>query len=169
MSVVARAEQEGPKALGRRLAWTLACALAIACLGSTLGLLANAVSSTGIPLAPTSAPRGRTIDLGDARRLFESDAAHFIDARPRRDFVAGHIAGALSVPLAERAGALQGLQRELPRTRPLVVYCEGGRCESASELSAWFAGNGWRDVRVLSDGYPVWLAAGFPVSRGEER
>ncbi len=168
-SDVARAEPSGPNILRRRLAWTLACAFAIAGIGSTLGLLANAVSSAGIPLAPRSAPPDRAIGLADARRLFDDHAAHFVDARPRRDFVEGHVAGALNVPLAERADALVRLNREIPRTRPLVVYCEGGRCESASELSAWFAGNGWRDVRVLSDGYPVWLAAGFPVSGGEER
>ncbi len=168
-SGVARAEPSGSSTLRRRLAWTLTCALAVAGIGGTLGLLVNAVSSAGIRLIPSSAPPGRVIDLTDARRLFDDRAAHFIDARPRRDFAVGHIAGALNVPLAERAGALDRLQKELPRTQPLVVYCEGGRCDSASELSAWLAGNGWRDVRVLGDGYPVWLAAGFPVSSREER
>ncbi len=153
----------------RRLVGTLACALAIVGMGGALGLLANAVSSAGIPLVATSAPPGRSIDLADARRWFEGDAAQFIDARPRPDFEAGHVAGALSVPLAERSAALDRLQRRLPRTRPLVVYCEGGECTSALELSAWLVGNGWRDVRVLGDGYPVWVAAGFPVSEGEER
>jgi rhodanese-related sulfurtransferase len=153
----------------RRLVCTLACALAILGIGGALGLLANAVSSAGIPLVAKSAPPGRPIDLADARGLFEDDAAHFIDARPRPDFAAGHIAGALSVPLAERARELDRLRRALPRTQPLVVYCEGGECTSALELSAWFVGNGWRDVRVLGDGYPVWLAAGFPVAREEER
>lgn len=167
-SDVARAEPGGSNALSRRLAWTLAWALAIVGVGAALGLLANAVSREGIPLVAIGAPPGRAIALGDARRLFESDVARFIDARPRHDFVAGHIAGALNVPLAERAGALDRLERELPRTQPLVVYCGGGRCESAVELSAWLVGNGWRDVRVLSDGYPVWLAAGFPATRGEE-
>ena len=153
----------------RRLVCTLACALAIVGVGGALGLLTNGVSSAGIPLVAKSAPPGRPIDLADARQWFGDDAAHFIDARPRRDFAAGHVAGALNVPLAERAAALDRLGRQLPRTRPLVVYCEGGECTSALELSAWLVGNGWRDVRVLGDGYPVWLAAGFPVSQGEER
>ena len=151
-----------------RLAWTLACAAAILVVGGALGLLANAVSSAGIPLVAKSAPPGRAIELAEARLLFEDGGARFIDARPHGDFLSGHVAGALNVPLAERAGELERLRRELPRTRPLVVYCEGGECESALELSAWLVGNGWRDVRVLGDGYPVWAAAGFPVARGEE-
>lgn len=153
----------------RRLVGTLACALAIAGAGGVLGLLANAVSTAGIPLVAKATPPGRSIDLAVARRWFEDDAAQFIDARPHPDFEAGHVAGALSVPLAERSVALDRLQRRLPRTRPLIVYCEGGECTSALELSAWLVGNGWRDVRVLGDGYPVWLAAGFPVAQGEEQ
>jgi rhodanese-related sulfurtransferase len=150
-----------------RLAWTLASAAAIVVIAAALGLLANAVSGAGISLVATRAPPGRAIELNEARGLLEGDAARFIDARPYDDFLAGHIAGAVSVPLAERAGKLDQLRRELPRTQPLVVYCDGGDCGSASELSAWLAGNGWRDVRVLVDGYPVWAAAGFPIARGE--
>jgi len=150
-----------------RLAWTLASAAAILVIAAALGLLANAMSGAGVPLIATSAPPGRAIELTEARGLLESDGARFIDARPFGDFLAGHIAGAASVPLAERAGDLGRLRRELPRTQPLVVYCDGGECGSASELSAWLAGNGWRDVRVLVDGYPVWAAAGFPIARGE--
>jgi rhodanese-related sulfurtransferase len=137
-------------------------------VGGALGLLANAVSSPSIPLVAESSPPGRAVELTEARQLLDRGGARFIDARRREDYLAGHVAGALSVPLAERAGKLDRLRRELPRTRPLVVYCEGGACESAIELSAWLAANGWRDVRVLSDGYPVWEAAGFPVATGEE-
>lgn len=169
VSGAAPADPRGRDAVTRRLVWTLVCALAIAGLGCALGLLANAVSSAGLPLAPASPPPVGTISLTDARLLFETDAAHFVDARPGRDFAEGHVAGARNVPLEERAGALERLLRELPRTETLIVYCEGGDCESASELSAWFAGNGWRDVRVLDDGYPAWLAAGFPVAQGSDR
>jgi rhodanese-related sulfurtransferase len=149
-----------------RLAQSLVCAAAIVALAVPLGLLANAVSGAGIPLVGRSASPGRVVELLAARQAHQDGEATFIDARPRDDYLAGHIAGALNVPLGERAGELDDLRRKLPRTRPLVVYCEGGACSSAFELSAWLAGNGWRDVRVLGDGYPAWDAAGFPVTRG---
>ena len=153
-------------ALRRRLLLSLSCAVAIVAAGSTLGLLANAVSSAGIPLIAKAPAPGREIGLASARQVHEDDGAVFIDARTRAEYAAGHIKGALSVPFAQRADELDELRRELPRSRPLVVYCDGGPCASAPALSAWLGSNGWRDVRVLSDGFPVWAAAGFPVTSG---
>jgi len=151
----------------RRLTLSLACAAGIVVLAASLGLLANAVSGAGAPLIAESASPGRTIELVEARRAHANGDATFIDARHRDDYRAGHIAGSLSTPLAERGAQLEDLRRELPRTRPLVVYCEAGECTSAMVLGAWLSSNGWRDVRVLSGGYPGWAAAGFPISRGE--
>jgi rhodanese-related sulfurtransferase len=153
--------------LRKRLVRCTACAVAIFVVAGSLGLLVNAVSSAGIPLVAESAQPGRTVELTEARLLFDRGEACFIDARPHGDFAAGHIAGAVSVPLAQRAAELDRLRRELPRTRPIIAYCEGGECASALELSAWLSANGWRDVRVLGDGYPVWQAAGFPTATGE--
>jgi rhodanese-related sulfurtransferase len=142
------------------------CAAAILIAAGALGLLANAVSSAGIPLIASDAAPATAIGLAAGRQVHRAGGAAFVDARPRDEYVAGHIKGAFSVPFGERAGELDELRRELPRTRPVVVYCEGGACTSAFELSAWLAANGWRDVSVLADGYPAWEAAGFPVTQG---
>lgn len=150
----------------QRLVRSLAGAVAIVLVGGALGVFVNAVSSGGIPLLASDAAPGTPIGLAAARRVHQTERATFVDARPRDAFAAGHIEGALSLSLDERAGELGHLRRELPRTRPLVVYCEGGACTSAFELSAWLAANGWRDVSVLADGYPAWEAAGFPVTQG---
>jgi rhodanese-related sulfurtransferase len=150
----------------QRLVRSLAGAVAIVLVGGALGVFVNAVSSGGIPLLASDAAPGTPIGLAAARRVHQTERATFVDARSRDDYRAGHIAGALNVPFDERAGELDRLRRELPRTRPLVVYCEGGECASALELSAWLAANGWRDVGVLGDGYPAWSAAGFPVTEG---
>lgn len=153
----------------KRLARTVACAAAILVAGIALGLSANALSDAGIPLVKTVAPLGRTISLADAHSLFVTGDAQFVDARPHEDFVVGHVTGARNVPWAARAVRLDALLSEVPRTRPIVVYCDGGDCESAADVSAWLAAHGWRNVRVLDAGYPVWEAAGFPVASGEER
>jgi len=150
----------------RRLVRSLAGAVAIVLVGGALGVFANAVSGGGIPLIASDAAPGTPIGLAAARRVHQPGGATFVDARPRDAFAAGHIEGALNVPYGERAGELGKLRRELPRTRPLVAYCEGGSCTSAFELSVWLGANGWRDVKVLADGYPAWEAAGFPVTQG---
>ncbi len=150
-----------------RLLQSLFCAAAIVAVGAVLGLLVNAVSSAGIPLIGKTAAPGRGIGLAAAREIYRAHGVTFIDARGREAYLTGHITGALSVPLTQRARQLDQLRRELPRTRTLVVYCDGGACTSASALSAWLVAQGWRDVRVLNPGFPVWAAAGFPIASGE--
>jgi rhodanese-related sulfurtransferase len=150
----------------QRFVRSLAGAVVIVLAGGALGVFANAVSGGGIPLIAADAAPGKAIGLAAARQVHRAGGAAFVDARPRDDYVSGHIEGALNVPYGERARELSRLRRELPRTRPLVAYCEGGSCTSAFELSAWLAANGWREVSVLADGYPAWEAAGFPVTQG---
>jgi len=150
-----------------RLAGTLGSAVAILSSAVTLGLIANAVSHAGVPLVAESPPSGCAVEPLKARLLSMNGDIRFIDARSTGDFVAGHIAGAVNVPYEGRAGELDRLQRELPRTQTLVVYCGGGGCDSARATSVWLMSNGWRDVSVLRGGYPVWKAAGFPTASGE--
>jgi rhodanese-related sulfurtransferase len=150
----------------RRLAQILLSAFAIAVAGGAAGLLANAVSGAGIPLVAARPAAGAPVSLEQALAAHITGSATFVDSRTRVEFLAGHIAGALSIPYVTRARELDALRRELPRTRRLIVYCDGGACSSATDLSVWLAARGWRDTQVLGDGYPVWRAAGFPFSTG---
>ena len=148
-----------------RLRHTLVGAAAIIATGVVLGLVANGVAGSGLPLSRESGRPGETVTV-DAARSAQREGATLIDARPREDYVSGHIDGAISVPFASRQSERDRLRRELPRTRRLIVYCEGGDCRAAGDLSVWLLAEGWRDVRVLEGGYPVWEAAGFPVRSG---
>ncbi len=148
-----------------RVRHTLAGATAIIAAGVVLGLVANGVAGSGLPLVRESGRPGETVTV-DAARGAQRAGAALIDARPREDYLNGHIDGAISVPFAARQSERDRLRSELPRTRPLIVYCEGGDCRAAGDLSVWLLAGGWRDVRVLEGGYPVWEAAGFPVRTG---
>jgi len=148
-----------------RLCHTLVGAAAIIAAGVVLGLVANGVAGSGLPLARESGRPGETVTV-DAARSAQRRGAALIDARPREDYLSGHIDGAISVPFASRQSERDRLRSELPRTRRLIVYCEGGDCRAAGDLSVWLLAEGWRDVRVLEGGYPVWEAAGFPVRTG---
>jgi rhodanese-related sulfurtransferase len=150
----------------RRLAATVLSAVALVAAGVAVGLLANTVASGGIPLVREAGSPGATVSLLAARAAYPGGAT-FVDARPHAEYESGHVDGAISVPVEARARELDRLRRELPRTSPLIVYCAGGDCGSADELSAWLLGEGWRDVRVLEGGLPAWEAAGFPVRGGD--
>jgi rhodanese-related sulfurtransferase/DNA-binding transcriptional ArsR family regulator len=86
-----------------------------------------------------------------------------LDVRPTLEFVAGHIPGALSVPLGELGAALA----QLPKHTEIVAYCRGPYCVLAPQAVEWLAAKGYR-ARRLSDGFPEWRLAGLPVAAGEE-
>ena len=81
-----------------------------------------------------------------------------IDTRPPEEFAAGHVAGAINLPLGE----LKRRLRELPRGQEIVAYCRGPYCVLSYEAVAELRKRGFRASR-LEDGYPEWKAAGLPV------
>jgi rhodanese-related sulfurtransferase len=94
------------------------------------------------------------------QRLQRGDAA-VVDVRPAEEFAAGHIPGAVSVPLAELAERLD----ELPRDVEIVAYCRGPYCVFAPQALTVLRAGGFR-ARRLEDGLPEWRLAGLPVEVG---
>lgn len=94
-------------------------------------------------------------------RRLQSGEALLIDVRPADEFLAGHIVGAISIPLDELPGRLA----ELPAERELVAYCRGPYCVLASEAVALLERHGHL-ARRLEDGFPEWQLASMPVSVG---
>ena len=81
-----------------------------------------------------------------------------IDVRPAEEYRAGHIPGALSLPLEQLARRI----RELPARKEIVAYCRGPYCLMAFAAVEKLRAKG-RRARRLADGLPEWRAAGFPV------
>jgi rhodanese-related sulfurtransferase/DNA-binding transcriptional ArsR family regulator len=81
-----------------------------------------------------------------------------LDVRPPSEYAAGHIAGAISVPLRD----LEKRLAELPRGRRFVAYCRGPYCVLAAEAVRLLRKRGVEAVR-LKQGYPEWRDAGLPV------
>jgi rhodanese-related sulfurtransferase len=81
-----------------------------------------------------------------------------LDVRPVEEYRAGHIPGALSVPLAELKKRLS----ELPRDRDIVAYCRGPYCVMAVEAVGFLRGKGFRAHR-LEHGVVDWRARGWRV------
>ena len=81
-----------------------------------------------------------------------------LDARPRDEFAAGHLPGAINIPLRE----LEQRLADLPRDEEIIAYCRGPYCVFSFEAVAVLRMHGFK-VRRLEDGYPEWKAAGLPV------
>ncbi|MBI5137525.1 MAG: metalloregulator ArsR/SmtB family transcription factor [Nitrospirae bacterium] len=88
-------------------------------------------------------------------------AVTVLDVRPVEEYAAGHIPGAVSVPLGE----LEARLSELPREREIVAYCRGPYCVLAVEAVERLRARGFRAVR-LADGVWDWRARGWPVQTG---
>lgn len=84
-----------------------------------------------------------------------------VDLRPAEEYEAGHVAGALSIPLGELAARLA----ELPANIEVVAYCRGPFCALAPQGVSVLQSAGWRATR-LEDGFPEWRLAGLPVVTG---
>lgn len=91
-----------------------------------------------------------------------SKQAVVIDVRPAEEYQAGHIPGAISLPLAEMEGRLA----ELPRRRQVVAYCRGPFCVLAPEAIALLRARGFKALR-LEDGFPEWRLEGLPIAVGD--
>ena len=84
-----------------------------------------------------------------------------IDVRPADEFAAGHIPGALSIPVAELASRL----RELPKRKEVVAYCRGPYCVMAVTAVELLRQRGYR-ARRLIESIPALRSRGYPVKRG---
>ena len=89
-------------------------------------------------------------------------AVTVLDVRPRDEYIAGHIPGAISVPLKE----LEQHLADLPPDREIVAYCRGPYCVLAVQAVEALRARGFRAVR-LEDGIPDWRRRGFPVQIGD--
>lgn len=81
-----------------------------------------------------------------------------LDVRPEDEFAAGHVPGALNVPLDRLEAAMAGL----PRDREVVAYCRGPYCVLSFDAVEALRARGFR-ARRLEDGFPEWKAAGLAV------
>ncbi|MBB3602610.1 rhodanese-related sulfurtransferase/DNA-binding transcriptional ArsR family regulator [Mycolicibacterium sp. BK556] len=86
-----------------------------------------------------------------------------LDVRPVEEYLAGHIPGAISIPVDELAERIT----DLPDDSDIVVYCRGEYCVFAYDAVRLLNQNGRRAIR-LNDGMLEWRLAGLPVTAGIE-
>jgi rhodanese-related sulfurtransferase len=96
-----------------------------------------------------------------AKRLRDGDVI-VLDVRPEPEYHAGHISGAISLPIKEIARRL----RAIPKDRQVVAYCRGPYCVYADDAVRTLKRRGYEAAR-LEDGYPEWSRAGLPVDSTE--
>lgn len=84
-----------------------------------------------------------------------------LDVRPAEEYAAAHLPGAVNIPL----DSLRRRVKELPRGRPVVVYCRGPYCVLTLDALELLQRRGFK-VRRLADSVADWRRAGLPVEEG---
>ena len=81
-----------------------------------------------------------------------------LDVRPEEEFQAGHLPGAINIPLNQ----LEKRLKQLPKDSEVVAYCRGPYCVLAFEAVVKLREKGYQ-ARRLENGFPEWKQAGLPV------
>jgi rhodanese-related sulfurtransferase/predicted transcriptional regulator len=95
-----------------------------------------------------------------AERMASGDVV-VIDVRPSAEYAAGHIAGAVSIPIDDLAANIAALPADLE----VVAYCRGPYCVFADDAVRLLRRRG-RSAHRLQDGFPEWRCAELPVEVG---
>jgi rhodanese-related sulfurtransferase len=104
-----------------------------------------------------------SVSSDELLRRVRSGEVTTLDVRPREEYRAGHIPGALSVPLPE----LKKRLAELPKGREVVAYCRGPYCVMAIEAVGLLRKRGFRAHR-MEQGVADWRARGWRVETSDE-
>lgn len=88
----------------------------------------------------------------------KDDLITVLDVRPKEEFDAGHVQGAINIPIEELESHLANFDPE----QEIVAYCRGPHCILAFDAVAQLRENGFQ-ARRLENGFPEWKIAGLPT------
>ena len=90
--------------------------------------------------------------------MVKQDLITVLDVRPKEEFQAGHVQGAINIPIEELEQHLE----QFDPSQEIVAYCRGPHCILAFNAVAQLREKGFQ-ARRLENGFPEWKIAGLPV------
>ncbi|MDQ3155341.1 MAG: metalloregulator ArsR/SmtB family transcription factor [Actinomycetota bacterium] len=102
----------------------------------------------------------RTITRDALRARLRDGDVVVLDVRPEPEYAAGHIRGAITIPISD----LRSRLGEIPDGAEVVAYCRGPYCVYADDAVRLMTRSGL-DAARLEDGFPEWVAARLPIER----
>lgn len=103
----------------------------------------------------------RPVDSESLLRRVRKGEVLVLDVRPREEYEAGHIRGAVSLPVKELEWRLAGL----PKSQVIAAYCRGPYCMFAVEAAEALRRKGY-DAVALKESVQDWKAMGYPIETG---
>ncbi len=147
-------------------------------LAVALGLSFNTARTEGLSLLPppaieaqaagadTSSAGQQTslalVEFAEVDYFLRNQEAFFIDARSADKYASGYIGEAMNVPLEDyEAGSVRV---PVPKSTLIVLYCDGGDCDTSEQLARLMAKDGYRRLRIYKGGIEEWEQLGLPLS-----
>jgi rhodanese-related sulfurtransferase len=153
--------------------------IAILCgIAALVAVLTNAARPDRLPWLPKPGQSALTspellqlaaIHPRQVLDLIQAGNVIIIDARPQEQFHEACIPGAVNVPGAMLPQGAERLFQILPPpdgmdNTTIVIYCQGADCIDSLHVFDYLSAIGYRQwLRVLTDGFPAWHAAGMPI------
>ncbi len=120
-------------------------------------LLVLLVALTFVPQARASE---KDITSRDAKVLLEKNKnIYLLDVRTPQEYSQAKLAGSVLIPIGEFERRIN----EVPKNRPVLVYCAVG--SRSKQVAGYLAQHGNKEVYNMSDGIVGWYRSGFPISR----
>ena len=114
--------------------------------------------------APFSVSGAKTIDVGEAKYLYDNGAL-FLDVRSEDEWAIGHVTGAIHLDLASGFEALFSASDDEKGT-PVVIYCNSPESLRAAFASAVSVQWGFTNVFFFRGGYFSWMTSDYPTYMG---
>jgi rhodanese-related sulfurtransferase len=136
--------------------------------GSTAAGSTPAPAVTTPSADPHAGAKGM-IGLAEAKAIYDSGGAEWIDARPADEYALDRIGQAYHItPDAFFGGKVPDVLSVMDRSKKVVVYCGGGSCDSSLLVALNLRDLGFGDVVVMKDGWTGWTAAKHPTANHPE-
>jgi rhodanese-related sulfurtransferase len=145
-------------------------ALFIAMVFASIGLVANRASDNPVPwvydppsevvLAGIKVP---LIDEREAAKFLDDPGTVFVDSRKCLDYAKTHVRGAVCLPPDDVEQRFPAVEPLIPPDSRVILYCYGPECDMAERVGEFLAQMGYRNLLIMSSGFPAWVKAKYPV------
>lgn len=116
------------------------------------------------PCGRTGLFRDSCISIEQLRqKQLNAERVLVLDSRSRNSYAQSHIEG--SILSHDSSVSLEQNLKNYPKDMPIVVYCGVG-CQTSSAVVLQIKRMGFKNAKVLEDGFQVWQEKGYPVSQG---
>ncbi len=108
------------------------------------------------------------LNLSDTKKIFEEKSAVFVDARPKSQYIEGHIQGAVNIPVYVFYDYIENFMLNHNETTPIITYCSSKNCTDSSMLAQYFFDMDYKNIKIFIDGFDKWEEKGYKIETSNQ-